>query len=183
MDSQPRPGGSWKSDVIVFSIALTLAAVGIVGGYYYFSEEMVIEDDHRCTITVQVSSASMTRVDTNQMQTWQATINVNKITPRDGKIRYSKVRVTIKSSEGTPMVELAEPLPDDPTGNSQNEGNVQIWFLDNNHNGRIDPGDVLRISGITTDHEGALVQIIDQTEGSGRIAADLRLPSEFSVDP
>ncbi len=147
------------------------------------SEDMVIEDDHRCKITVQVSSASMTRDEKNQMQTWQATINVNKITPRDGKIRYSMIRVTIKSSEGTPMVELAAPLPENPTGNSQNDGFVQIWFSDNNHNGRIDPGGLLRISGITTDHEGAFVQIIDQTEGYGRVVADLRLPSEFSVDP
>ena len=143
------------------------------------SEDMLIEDDHICPINVRLSSPSMTRDDID-MDAWEATINVNLITPRDRDLRCLDVRVAIKSSEGLLMEELVEPLPEDLTGNSQNNDIVQIWISDNNNNNRLDPGDVIRISGLTTDHEGATVQILNLTEGSGKLVADLTLPSEFS---
>jgi hypothetical protein len=169
--------------MIVLTIVLTVAAVVMVAGYYIIIDYETVDDDHRCMVTVNMSSPSLVRDDTNTLPTWELTSNVIKVTPKNEKIRYSKVRVTIDSWEGSLMVERAVPMPEDPTGDSQDGGIVQIWYSGNNKNGRLDAGDVVRISGITTDYEGALVQFFDQTEGSGRIVADLLLPLEFSEDP
>ena len=167
----------------VLTIALTIGAVAMVVGFIAVSEYVAIDDDPHFHTTVNLSSPSLVRDGSDEIPTWEMTSNVNKVTPRDDKIHYSQVRITIRSSDGTSMVEKAKPMPEDPSGTTQTSGIVQIWFNDTNDNGDLDAGDVMRITGISTDHEGALVLIIFKWREIDQQVGTIQLPLEFPLEP
>ncbi len=155
---------------------LVLAIAGIVlTGYFVVSSD----DGCGCHTTVQFASPKISIRTSGEDNVWDATIHINKLTPKDERIRWSEVRVVVKSSVGSILNEGSKLHRYDPSAITEGDigsADVQFWFEDTKGDGVVGQGDFIMVTGMSAvQYERANVQI---TTG-GQIIGDTSLPTVF----
>jgi hypothetical protein len=156
--------------VVVVPVVLGLVWLAISG--------MIVEPDPGM-ITVNFQSPSVTQRTIGEEVHYDATLNVNKITPKDERVRYTELRVIMKSASGSVLMTATQPRPHDPTrydDGSLGLVGVQVWYVSVSGGTDLSAGDALVFSGMTTDYEGATIELTRAGERIGSIT----LPTDFS---
>ena len=112
---------------------------------------------------------------------WDATLNVNKITPSDVKVLWTELKVSIKSASGSILLNQRSPNPD--AGYSIVAGTVEIWYVETGGNTQLNAGDAIKITGmgngvlpvVGNSYEGALVQFYK----GGQLIGASTMPTNF----
>ncbi|MCK5414689.1 MAG: hypothetical protein KAJ35_04845 [Thermoplasmata archaeon] len=100
---------------------------------------------------------------------------VQKLTPKDGRYVWSELRISITSEDGTVIIKNVKPIPDDPSRYSTGtQPQIEVWYVDSfAETGEIDPGDSIKVTGISEDLQLAIV----------KLRLDGRQAGSFSVPP
>ncbi len=169
--------------ILMVAITVVLAAV-----LWLMVSGMIQEPDSE-KLTVQLSSPSVTQYERPAgTATWDAVLNIQQMTPKDEKVKWTEIRVSIKDADGS-ILNGASTVSDDGTSTYTTPAtgattDVLFWFVDIQGDGKVGAGDAIKITGMdngdgtlgTNDYQGALVQILK----GGKIIADATLPTDFA---
>jgi len=115
-------------------------------------------------------------------QYWDATIIVNRFTPKDQTIPWEEIKVGAKDQAGRTLLENSNVFRDNPSNYykaSDGRLDVETWFIkmgENPNNYKIEAGDTLKITGLTSDYLGVKIFITF----NGDQIASVTLPSDFT---
>lgn len=160
--------------VVVVGIIVAVALIYVV--FLGVVEEVTTPENEK--VTVNLASPIMQQRDIDSTTYWDAALNVNKVTPRNVELQWSDVRLIARSSMGSVLI---PPLPLDEDGtmayDDASDGIVvvEVWFVDVDGDGLFEAGDTIKLTGMTTEYEGALVEL----HRSGELIASGTLPTDF----
>jgi hypothetical protein len=155
--------------------------VGVIGAVAVFLSlgNFIIDDGCGCgKITINIASPQMDHREDVDPNVWDATLNINKVTPKDEWTRWEDIRVVVKSMEGMVLVEHSRLEVNDPSGyypHGSWDSQIRFWFVEAGDNHRIDALDAIVISGLTPEFEGATIEFTTAGERIGSIT----LPTMF----
>ncbi len=152
--------------ILMVAITVVLAAV-----LWLMVSGMLTTDENE-KITVNLSSPSVASF-TRGTACWDATMNINKITPKDEKVSWSEVKIIVKSSAGSVLQATTTPLLD--TGVYAAVATPQFWYVEATGDTKMSAGDGIKLTGMPQTWEGAVVEL---TKGGERIAS-ATLPTNF----
>ena len=166
--------------ILMVAITVVLAAV------LWLMVSGMIQDPEDEKLTIQLSSPSVTQYTRTGVDTWDAVLNINKMTPKDEKVKWTEIRIAIKDADGSILNSATNaPLTDDPTSYTDPAtgatADVLYWFVDISGDGKVGAGDNVKITGMVdgglggNDYQGATIQILK----AGKIIGDTTLPTDF----
>ena len=141
--------------------ALLLVAIllpSLMAGCISDDDDDKEEKDPCDGVTINLASPAVASRDVdNNTTVWDVNITVNKITPKESVIAWSKLNVIIKDAAGSVLLEktaLTEVTGDYGTG-------VKAWYYDMNDPATdINATDVIVISSMTSDYQGATMELV-----------------------
>ena len=163
--------------ILMVAITVVLAAV------LWLMVSGMIQDPEDEKLTIQLSSPSVSQYDRNGA-CWDAVLNINKLTPKDEKVKWTEVRIAIKGSGGSILNQATAPLADgsvvpypDISAPYDPAVDVDFWFVDITAGDvKVGAGDSIKITGMNDAlYEGATIQILK----AGKIIGDSTLPTDF----
>ena len=161
--------------ILMVAITVVLAAV------LWLMVSGMISTDESDKTTVNLASPSVQSLDVTERTTacWDVTLNVNKITPKDDKVKWSELRIVVKGADGSVLNQATTPAANTGayTGDDLSTAvAVQFWYVEVTAGDlKMDAGDGVKITGMTDIYEGASVE---WTKGGERIAS-ATLPTNF----
>jgi hypothetical protein len=138
------------------------------------------EESDKTTVTLANPSVqSMAAGVDRTTDCWDVTLNVQKITPKDVKVKWSELRVIVKSESGS-VLDPSSPVAADTgayTGDDLVSAVIQeFWYVEvTTGDDKLDAGDGVKITGMDLTYEGASIEF---TKGGERIAS-ATLPTNF----
>ncbi len=163
--------------ILMVAITVVLAAV------LWLMVSGMISTDESDKTTVNLASPSVQSLDVTERTTacWDVTLNINKITPKDDKVKWSELRIIVKGADGSVLNQATTPAAntgayagDLPAGGPVV---VEFWYVEVTAGDlKMDAGDGVKITGMTDgsgfvgedDYQGAMVEF---TKGGERIAS------------
>ncbi len=156
------------SITVVLAAVLWLAVTGMVTPW------------HEEKLTVLTENPHMQARDINGTFYWDATVVIDRVTPRDEQVLWGEVWVSIKSENGSLLDAAMQPSIDNPGGyDDDTDGSVDVeaWFIETRTGDvKMSGGDGIKLTGLTPDYEGATVQLVRNQEP----IASFTLPTTFS---
>jgi flagellin-like protein len=153
--------------ILMVAITVVLAAVL----WLMVSGMLSTESNKNITVNLQspnVQAATRTNV------CYDATLNVNKITPKDEKVLWSEIRIIVKGSDGS-VLQTAHDLALDGSVAYADPATPEYWYVETTGDTKLGAGDAIKITGMPTSWEGASVEL---TKAGERIA-EASLPTDF----
>ena len=154
--------------ILMVAITVVLAAV------LWLMVSGMISTDESDKTTVNLASPSVQSFDITERTTacWDVTLNVNKITPKDDKVKWSELRIVVKGADGSVLNQATTPVANTGTYEGDVLGDpvvVEFWYVEVTAGDlKMDAGDGVKITGMTDIYEGAMVEM---TKGGERIAS------------
>jgi hypothetical protein len=156
-----------------------LAFVGAIGIMLILTmTNTVINDSCGCKTTVNLANPVIEQRDVGEGHVWDASILVHKITPKTERMPYDNLGVKILSPQGVDLEESVGFLRNDPSAYDDDADGVvivQFWAIMNGHRPVITAEDVIVITGLGPEHQGATVYLY----GWGEQIASITLPTVF----
>lgn len=152
--------------ILMVAITVVLAAVL----WLMVSGMLTSGDDEK--ITVNLSSPSVSSF-TRTAACWDATMNINKITPKDEKVSWTEVKIIVKSAAGS-VLQASTTLGND-IGAYADPATPEFWYVEATADTKMSAGDGIKVTGMPQTWEGAVVEL---TKGGERIAS-ATLPTNF----
>ncbi|MCJ2541147.1 MAG: hypothetical protein LN414_07760 [Candidatus Thermoplasmatota archaeon] len=88
-------------------------------------------------------------------------VEVQKLTPKDDRYKWSELRISITLENGTIILKNVKPTADDPSRYSTGAyPQIEVWYIDSfMGTDDIDPGDSIKVTGISEDLQLAVVKL------------------------
>jgi len=157
--------------ILMVAITVVLAAVlwlmvsGMIGG----------QEEQKITVNLG-SPSTPEKFNRGATDVWDTSMNVNRITPKDQKVLWTELKILIKSSTGSLLLTSTAPTADNPAAYSvATPPLVQVWYVEMGANTKLDAGDTIKITGMSTLYEGATVEMTK----AGNLIASASLPTNF----
>jgi hypothetical protein len=130
-------------------------------------------------VTMNIASPDILSQTINGTYYHKATLNINKITPKDVKVYWDELTIEVKAVDGTVLVPKS-PLVVVYSNPNYDEDDtdgidVELWSIETGGDDKAGAGDSFIISGMTTAFEQAIVYIY----AFGKLAGSITLPSNF----
>lgn len=131
------------------------------------------EDKDEVDVTVLTASPSLVPRNTGTGEVHDATLVVNKVTPRDVTVKWSDISVVIKAADGSVLLPMTSVKEDTSTYGAA----VEVWYSDTTgKRDRLDAGDEILITGMEASvYEGGWVYVFHE---DNRVS-DTTLPTDF----
>ena len=162
--------------ILMVAITVVLAAV------LWLMVSGMISTGNESKTTVNLASPNVQQVTRGVTVVWDVTMNINKITPSDVKILWSELKITVKSAAGSILLsQNAVPIPLDGSAaySVAVPPVVERWYVETvtlpSLDTKMSAGDSIKITGMPTTFEGALVQI----SKGGQLIGSANLPTNF----
>jgi hypothetical protein len=125
------------------------------------------------TVVINLSFPSVESGDPGTGLVYNATMEINKITPKDAVTKWTSLTVVIKDSMGSVLVQET-PLSKD---NGIYGSTVELWYVEEvGDETTADAGDKIMVTGMADTYEGAMLEILDR----GERASSITFPTDFS---
>lgn len=160
--------------ILMVAITVVLAAVL----WLMVSGMITGPDEEKVTVNIATPDVQAT---TYTNPCWDATLNINKITPKDEKVQWTEVRIIVKSASGSILNQATTPSADDdtlygPVSAPPTEAEVEFWYVETTSGDtRMSAGDAIKLTGMGSQYEGATVELTKAGERIGSIT----LPTNF----
>jgi flagellin-like protein len=164
--------------ILMVAITVVLAAV------LWLMVSGMISTSDEDKITVNLASPSVQKYDrgvTVVNYVWDATLNINKMTPKDEKVLWSEVKIIIKSAAGSILNQAASP-GDDATATYDTDDvpaniAVEFWYVETTSGDtRMSAGDAIKVTGMTAAYEGASLELTKAGERIGSATMPTNFP-------
>ena len=154
--------------VILVAIMFAIIWMGILGA---------IDDNPDERLTLNLAAPVVTQREISNVTIWDATINVNLITPRDDMTLWAGVEILIFSRNGMDLMRTPL-LPNDPSSyDDATNGWVDVegWYIETSPDLFIDEGEAIKVTGMDDRYESSTLEIIFM----GDVIGTIRLPTDF----
>lgn len=158
----PQKKDSFPVGLVVLIVVLVIAIPAIFAVMWLGISGMLVDTDDERT-TLNLASPKMAPRTIGEEVHWDAELDVNKITPRGTVIAYEDVGIAIKAADGSILLSSTRPLPDSPgdyDNRSSGSVKVQVWYQSVIDTGFMTETDTIKLTGLTSEYEGALVQVL-----------------------
>ena len=162
--------------ILMVAITVVLAAV------LWLMVSGMIQDPEVEKLTIQLSSPSVSQYErptgaSPAVYVWDAVLNINKMTPKDEKVKWTEIRIAIKGSDGSILMPSEAPESDvGATAYSIVLNDVEFWYVDiTTGDVKVSAGDSIKVTGMSVAYEGATLQILK----AGKIIGTTTLPTDF----
>jgi flagellin-like protein len=153
--------------ILMVAITVVLAAVL----WLMVSGMISTEESDKTTVTLANPSV---KSETRTTACWDVTLNIQKITPKDVKVKWTELRIIVKGEDGSVLNQATTPAVD--AGVYVDPAAVEFWFVEvTAGDDKLDAGDGIKITGMDVTYEGAYIEM---TKGGERIAS-ATLPTNF----
>ncbi len=161
--------------ILMVAITVVLAAVL----WLMVSGMISTSDEERITVNLQspdVQAAEAARYAAQGTVVYDATLNINKITPKEEKVLWTEVRIIVKGASGS-VLQSAAPLALDGSAaySAANPVVVEYWYVETTGDTKMGAGDGIKVTGMPDTWEGATIEL---TKAGERIA-EANLPTDF----
>ena len=128
-------------------------------------------EDEKVTFNMEMTRTAPR--DTGVTTVWDASANIQKITPSGSNVPWTDVSVVVKDATGSVVLPLTTVKED-----TDNYGSgVEAWYVDGTGTrDQADAWDAIKVSGLTEDHESGQISIFFK----GNKVATMNLPIDFS---
>ena len=157
--------------VVVVLLAMVTFAImwmGILGAIDNIPDER---------LTLNLAAPVVTQREIANVTIWDATINVNIVTPRDTMALWTGVEIFIISRNGMDLTERPL-LPDDPRNyDDATNGWVDVegWYIETSLDLFIEEGEAVKVTGMDDRYESSILEIIFM----GDVIGSIMLPTDF----
>jgi flagellin-like protein len=166
--------------ILMVAITVVLAAV-----LWLMVSGMITGPDEE-KVTVNLATPDVQQQTRATLTCWDATLNINKMTPKDEKVLWSATKIIVKSSSGSVLTSATTLTADAPAtydadGDADGDIEVQYWYVETTGDTKMSAGDAVKITGMDDatntafDWRGATIEL---TKGGERIAS-IKLPTNF----
>jgi hypothetical protein len=134
---------------------------------------MVTEEGCGCKSTVNIATPVMEENQVKEAPSWDAILLINKVTPKEDRLRWKDLRVSINSREGEVLHQKAKLVSmASSEGGASNDGwigsaGVGFRYIENGVNHRLDAEDIVRITGLSATYHGATVHLYHEGDHVG----------------
>lgn len=141
----------------VFAVFVVISLIAMLA--YLLDQSSYESPEPKKTISFTSPEVSFREVDGNNYT--DVSVEVRKLTPKDGTYVWSELRISITSEDGTVIIKNVKPTPDDPSRYSTGtHPQIEVWYIDSfAGTGEIDPGDSIKVTGISEDLQFAIVKL------------------------
>lgn len=163
------------------SILIRVAVVGLlaISLVYLISTADKQPDENVMNTDILLSFPEISNRSIDGDVRWDASFDVNKITPKDQTIRWSDLYIVINRADGTPLQRQFRLVRKDPSQyDDASDGSIDIetWYIDNvGGKKNLDRDDGIVITGLGMGFEGGWVTIYREGVEQGQC----RLPEAF----
>ncbi len=157
--------------VLVVVAVVIVASIGVVLLIY-------AGDDDAGPVTLNFAAPTVVVRFDGTMSHRDATIEVNRVTPRDAHVMWRDVRVEVHDTQGGLLMNAVPVHPDDPSAYddiSDGTLDTEFWFVEAGGNSQVDAADAVRITAMPALYQGATVRIYERGELIGSVV----LPTAF----
>jgi hypothetical protein len=174
---QAKPDDSLKKVIIYVVIFIVIiAAVTVIASLVLLGITSSFEEPPSTRVTVNMASPSMEQSERDGTPVWDATLNINRITPRDVTVDWTSVRVRIVSASGATLLPQTMLTMDSGAYDETAPIMVEVWYDETlAGNTAMSPGDFFKVTGISSAYEGANVLLYSHDE----LIGSATLPTNF----
>ena len=175
---QPPPprDDSPKKVVKLAIIAVVAIACVIVIAALLFLTIQGTEPEPGMSVVLNFSSPSVEPQVRNGTMVWDGTLMINRRSPRESTVRWSHLSAVIRSSNGTVILASTSLDADPGVYDISAPIRIEVWYNESLEAGTTaDPGDAIKITGMSTDCEGAVVELVLDGQRIGMVW----LPADF----
>jgi hypothetical protein len=163
--------------IVIVVVALILIPVVIAVAWFVFAGLFTTTEEQRTT--VNMASPEVFHRSIAGDSYWDVTIAVNRVTPRDSDVPWTDLRIVVKATDGHVLNLETRPQINDPSrydDGSDGSVDVEFWYVEITQGDTdLSTADTIRMTGLSSDYEGALVQLNLSDELIGSIV----LPTNF----
>ncbi len=168
-----------RDDVIAVSCVLGITIIVFAASWWLMTLHV---EPRLAKPTVNMSEPVIERTARDGLTVWDAAMVVDHVDPGDMPVEWETVRVTIRHSNGTVIfpTKALDRLVGGPDATSPID--VQVWYVPVPAGGgrTVAPGDGIRVTGMTADYEGALIQLSGRDADSQDVhIGSVTLPTDF----
>ena len=159
--------------ILMVAITVVLAAV------LWLMVSGMISTSDEDKITVNLASPNVQQRTAGATQIWDATLNINKMTPKDEKVLWTEVKVIIKASSGSILDTATVPLLDGSVAYDDDAAGgvtVEFWYVETGANTQMNAGDAIKITGMADTYEGATLELTKAGERIGSATMPTNFP-------
>ncbi len=175
---QPPPkddSGTFVKVIVIVVVVVLLVAMMFAIFWMGILGAMDDIPDERITLNLAAPVVTQ-RVITN-VSIWDATVEVNLVTPRNTMTLWAGVEILIFSRNDMDLMRTPL-LPDDPSNyDDATNGwiDVEGWYIDTSTDLFIDEGDAIKVTGMDDRYESSTLEIIFV----GDVIGTIILPTDF----
>jgi hypothetical protein len=161
--------------IIIFSVIIIILVVAIAAVYFWGPDYDDTGYEHT---KVNIAFPDVNSRDVGGSVHWDATLNINKVTPKDERIRWNQLRVVVKGADGSVLNPHSSMDQDWGIYDDGSDGSVDVefWFVETTTGDTfLSAGDAVRLTGLTEAYEGAHVEL----HVAGERVASITLPTDF----
>ena len=148
---------------------VAIFAIGLVIYVIFLTATLEPDDEPSKTLILGYPEVDVRTVDTINYS--DITVRLEKVTPNDSVIKWSELRLNIKSANGQMILPDLRANPDDPFSyyNGTNTAySIEVWYIDSTSSSdRMNVGDSIKVTGLTGTYEFGTIDIIIAGEKSG----------------
>ena len=175
---QPPPkddSGTFVKVIVIVVVVVLLVAMMFAIFWMGILGAMDDIPDERITLNLAAPVVTQ-RVITN-VSIWDATVEVNLVTPRNTMTLWAGLEILIFSRNGMDLMRTPL-LPNDPSNyDDATNGwiDVEGWYIDTSTDLFIDEGDAIKVTGMDDRYKRSTLEIISM----GGVIGTIRLPTDF----
>ncbi len=155
--------------VVLVAVMFAIIWMGILGA---------IDDLPDERLTLNLAPPDVTQREITNVTIWDATVEVNLVTPRNTMALWAGVVIVVMSRDGMILLTRTPLLPDNPSDyDDATNGWVDVegWYIDTSTDLFIDEGDAIKVTGMDDRYESSTLEIIFM----GDVIGTIRLPTDF----
>ena len=148
------------SGAIVAIIVAVIVAIGLIALLAYLPGPSSYDPPEPKKV-ISFSPPVLSYREVEDINHTDVSVEVRKLTPKDDRYEWSELRISITSENGTIIFKNVKPTPNDPSRYSTGaHPQIEVWYIDSfMEAGNIDPGDLIKVTGISEDLQFAIVKL------------------------
>jgi hypothetical protein len=173
---QPAKDDSLKKVIIFVVVFIAIvAAVTVIASLIFFGLISSNEGPPDLKVTVNLASPALESHERDGSIVWDATMDINRYSPKDIHIYWFEVSIIVRSASGSILLNSTSMNPDG-TYDSISPISVEVWYIESVPGStKMMAGDTIKITGMPVTYEGTIIEL----HQNDVLIGSLMLPTHF----
>ena len=174
----PRDGSAQAIKIVAIVVVVIVILIAVIGIISLMGLLSLYESNPPVQTVIDMQVPRVDQRQISNVTVWDATLEIDTITPRSGEVWWDNLQVSVQSREGEDLFTYHRPLIDDPRSYDDAANgwvDVQVWYVSMEDSSLVSQGDIIKITGMDERYQGGTIYI--REKGSETVI--LTLPLDF----